>query len=407
MKAAQEILTSVNKFHINLGLKRIKLILALLDNPQRKYKIIHIAGTNGKGSTSKIINDILIERFKNEDKKIGLYTSPHLFSYNERIKINNTEISRYVFDRLVNDINDLALKSNIDLTEFELLTAVAFYYFYIKKVDYVILETGLGGAYDATNAIDKSLLDIITTVDFDHTEQLGDTINKIALQKAGIIKENSKVIVSKDNLAYEVIKKVAKSKNATLIEPLDVLVKFENGVNWAYINDKKVQFNLLGSHQAKNLALALTAIENLDIKTDEKTIENALKKVTWKFRLDYNQEKNLLIDGAHNPSGMGTLVEFVRDYFKNTSKTFIFGCLKNKDYKTMIKMLFEIKNQDDKFYFFEFEYKNALKFNDLEDDLKKKMSKISSLDEIKNIINTDKNLKIVCGSIYMLGEIFK
>ncbi len=407
MKAAQEILTSVNKFHINLGLKRIKLILALLDNPQRKYKIIHIAGTNGKGSTSKIINDILIERFKNEDKKIGLYTSPHLFSYNERIKINNTEISRYVFDRLVNDINNLALKSNIDLTEFELLTAVAFYYFYIKKVDYVILETGLGGAYDATNAIDKSLLDIITTVDFDHTEQLGDTINKIALQKAGIIKENSKVIVSKDNLAYEVIKKVAKSKNATLIEPLDVLVKFENGVNWAYINDKKVQFNLLGSHQAKNLALALTAIENLDIKTDEKTIENALKKVTWKFRLDYNKEKNLLIDGAHNPSGMGTLVEFVRDYFKNTSKTFIFGCLKNKDYKTMIKMLFEIKNQDDKFYFFEFEYKNALKFNDLEDDLKKKMSKISSLDEIKNIINTDKNLKIVCGSIYMLGEIFK
>ena len=104
---------------------------------------------------------------------------------------------------------------------------------------------------------------------------------------------------------------------------------------------------------------------------------------------------------------MGTLVEFVRDYFKNTSKTFIFGCLKNKDYKTMIKMLFEIKNQDDKFYFFEFEYKNALKFNDLEDDLKKKMSKISSLDEIKNIINIDKNLKIVCGSIYMLGEIFK
>ena len=407
MKAAQEILTSVDKFHINLGLKRIKLILALLDNPQRKYKIIHIAGTNGKGSTSKIINDILIERFKNEDKKIGLYTSPHLFSYNERIKINNTDISRYVFDRLVNDINDLALKSNIDLTEFELLTAVAFYYFYIKKVDYVILETGLGGTYDATNAIDKSLLDIITTVDFDHTEQLGDTINKIALQKAGIIKENSKVIVSKDNLAYEVIKKVAKSKNAILIEPLDVLVKFENGVNWAYINDKKVQFNLLGSHQAKNLALALAAIENLDIKTDEKTIENALKKVTWKFRLDYNKEKNLLIDGAHNPSGMGTLVEFVRDYFKNTSKTFIFGCLKNKDYKTMIKMLFEIKNQDDKFYFFEFKYKNALKFNDLEDDLKKKMSKISSLDEIKNIINTDKNLKIVCGSIYMLGEIFK
>ncbi len=407
MKTAQEILTSTNKFHINLGLKRIKLILALLDNPQRKYKIIHIAGTNGKGSTSKIINDILVEQFKNENKKIGLYTSPHLFSYNERIKINNENISRYVFDRLINDINNLALKNNIDLTEFELLTTVAFYYFFIKKVDYVILETGLGGKYDATNVIDKSIIDIITTIDFDHTEQLGNTINKIALEKAGIIKENSKVIVSKDNLGYEVIKKVAKIKNAQLIEPTKIEVKYENNENFAYIENKKIKFNLLGSHQAKNLALALTAINNLDIKINTKAIENALENTTWKFRLDYNKQKNLLIDSAHNPSGTATLVDFLKKHFSTYNKTFIFGCLKTKDYKTMLNMLFDIKKQTDKIYFYEFEYKNALKFDELEDIFKKELIKINSLDEIKNIINNDKNLKIVCGSIYMLGNIFK
>ncbi len=407
MKTAEEILTSVNKFHINLGLKRMKLILAILDNPQRKYKVIHVAGTNGKGSTSKIINDILIERFKDEDKKIGLYTSPHLFSYNERIKINNENISRYVFDRLINDINNLALENNIDLTEFELLTAVAFYYFYIKKVDYVILETGLGGTYDATNVVDKILADIITTIDFDHTERLGDSINKIALQKAGIIKENSKVVISKDNLGFEVIEKVAKTKNAKIINPPSLKLEFENGVNWVYLDNKKIQFSLLGSHQAKNLALALAAIKNLDISIDEKTIENALKKVVWKFRLEYNFQKNLLIDCAHNPSGIKTLVEFVKENFKNSDKTFVFGCLKNKDYKTMLNILFEIKKASDKFYFVEFEHQNSLKFEDLEDDLKKDLIKVFDKKEIKDIINADKNLKIVCGSIYMLGEIFK
>ena len=171
MKSADEILTSHNKFHINLGLERICAIANLLGNPQDKYKIFHIAGTNGKGSTSKIINDILIE----SNFKVGLFTSPHLFSYTERIKVNNENISQYVFDKLTNEIDKLAKKNNIELSEFELITAVAFYYFYIKQVDYVVLEVGLGGLYDATNII-KNSISIITTIDFDHTERLGSTI---------------------------------------------------------------------------------------------------------------------------------------------------------------------------------------------------------------------------------------
>ncbi|MBQ7288057.1 MAG: bifunctional folylpolyglutamate synthase/dihydrofolate synthase [Candidatus Gastranaerophilales bacterium] len=398
MKNAVEILTSHNKFHINLGLERIEKILALLNNPQNEYQIIHVAGTNGKGSTSKLINDFLIKHFKFE-KKIGLFTSPHLFKYNERIRVNNEEIGDYLLDKLIFEVDNLAKSNDIELSEFELITAVAFYYFYIKKVDYVVLEVGLGGLYDATNVVSNSI-SVITTLDFDHTERLGNTIEEIAIQKAGIIKEKSSVVVAKDNLGYEAIKKCADEKQAKIVELSKVEVKFEDK-NYALIDDKKYEFNLLGSHQAKNLALALGAINALGINLDDKTIENVLKNITWKFRLEYNKEKNILIDAGHNPSGIKTLKNFIDDNFKNDKKIFIFGCLKNKDYKTMLDML-DLKENE--LYFFEFDYPNALKFEEL--DEKYQAKKISSIKEIEELINNNDCLKIFSGSIYMLGKLF-
>lgn len=389
MKSANEILTNHNKFHINLGLERISAIMNLLGNPQENYMIFHIAGTNGKGSTSKIVNDILIET----GLKIGLFTSPHLFSYTERIKINNEEISQYVFDKLTYEIDELAKENNIELSEFELITAVAFYYFYIKQVDYVVLEVGLGGLYDATNII-KNSTSIITTIDFDHTERLGKTIDEIATQKAGIIKENSNVAISSENQGYKIIEKIAKEKNAKILKLPKVEIIHEDK-NYALINDEKFEFNLLGSHQAKNLALALGAIGNLNIPKE--TIAKALKKITWRFRLEYDEEKNILIDAGHNPSGIKTLRMFLNENFKNEKKTFIFGCLKNKEYEKMLDIL--IQNED-KIYFYEFDYPNALKFKDLPQKYNAK--KLNSLSELDNI----KNLKIYCGSIYMLGKIF-
>ena len=301
MKTAKEILTSHNKFHINLGLQRIKLVLALLDNPQKNYKIIHVAGTNGKGSTCKTVNQILIEHFKNTDKKIGLFTSPHLFSYCERIKINNVDIKEEIFDRLVNDIDNFAKNNNIELSEFELITAVALHYFYIQKVDYVILEVGLGGKYDATNVVNP-LITAITTIDLDHTERLGDTIGKIALQKAGIIKKNVPIVISKDNKGLEVIKKVAKLNNSKVIE-VDK-------------NDVHYSLNLLGEHQKENTALALAIVKNIGLDIKEETIKKALNDVNWKFRLEYDKNKNILIDGAHNPSGIKALRDFLDKNFK-------------------------------------------------------------------------------------------
>lgn len=385
MKTAKEILTSHNKFHINLGLQRIKLVLALLDNPQKNYKIIHVAGTNGKGSTCKTVNQILIEHFKNTDKKIGLFTSPHLFSYCERIKINNVDIKEEIFDRLVDDIDNFAKNNNIELSEFELITAVALHYFYIQKVDYVILEVGLGGKYDATNVVNP-IITAITTIDLDHTERLGDTIGKIALQKAGIIKKNVPIVISKDNKGLEVIKKVAKLNNSKVIE-VDK-------------NDVHYNLNLLGEHQKENTALALAIVKNIGLDIKEETIKKALNDVNWKFRLEYDKNKNILIDGAHNPSGIKALRDFLDKNFKDKKKIFLFGCLKNKDYKTMLDILIR---PEDKLYFYEFNYPNALKFEELD----KKYGAINAVNPFEILkYQKDDELKIFCGSLYMLGKIF-
>ena len=385
MKTAKEILTSHNKFHINLGLQRIKLVLALLDNPQKNYKIIHVAGTNGKGSTCKTVNQILIEHFKNTDKKIGLFTSPHLFSYCERIKINNVDIKEEIFDRLVNDIDNFAKNNNIELSEFELITAVALHYFYIQKVDYVILEVGLGGKYDATNVVNP-IITAITTIDLDHTERLGDTIGKIALQKAGIIKKDVPIVISKDNKGLEVIKKVAELNNSKVIE-VDK-------------NDVHYNLNLLGEHQKENTALALAIVKNIGLDIKEETIKKALNDVNWKFRLEYDKNKNILIDGAHNPSGIKALRDFLDKNFKDKKKIFLFGCLKNKDYKTMLDILIR---PEDKLYFYEFNYPNALKFEELD----KKYGAINATHPFEILkYQKDDELKIFCGSLYMLGKIF-
>ena len=193
-------LTSQGKFYINLGLERIEQILNLLNNPQDNLKCIHVAGTNGKGSVCAIIATVL----QNNGTKVGLYTSPHIFEYTERIKINNVEISKEDFAKYVSRVCEIA----DNLTEFEILTAAAFKYFYDKKVDYVVLETGLGGRYDATNVCEDTL-SIITSISLDHTDRLGNTYEQIAYEKAGIIKENSTVITATYNNGFETIKQVA------------------------------------------------------------------------------------------------------------------------------------------------------------------------------------------------------
>ena len=376
---AVKLLTSVGKFRISLGLERISDILDLLGNPQDKLNCIHIAGTNGKGSVCSIIASVL----KEAGKKVGLYTSPHLFKYTERIKICGVDISDDDFAKYVFEISELADKNNIDLTEFEILTAVMFKYFRDKGVEVVVLETGLGGWFDATNVIKKHLCSAITHVDFDHTERLGDTLDKIAFEKAGIMKKGCPCIVFEGR---EVYYDVASDVGALLevISPLGTTVD---------------SLALKGVHQRENLSLALAVIEKTFPEISQEVIEHGLKNVKHPCRFQYIKEKNLIIDGAHNPNGIKSLVDSLDYYYPNKTRRFIFGCLRNKDYKTMLKLLL---NEGDEVYFYHFSHQNSAEFEEL-----KAACPVASQELTKDteISFNDGHLNIICGSLYMISEL--
>lgn len=384
MKDAKEILTSSAKFHINLGLERTYDALNKLSNPQNEMEFIHVAGTNGKGSVCAMLNEILCTHFSGTDIKVGLFTSPHLFSYCERIKINDKDISKADLDSYINR----ASAQNRELTEFEILTVAALLYFREQNVKYVILEVGLGGRFDSTNVIEKPLCSIITTIDFDHTARLGNTIDEIAYQKAGIIKKNCPAVFAQNNAGYATLKKCADETQAKVFAVKNPVIRGQ------------YELALLGDYQFENLALVLKCLQTLPFAIAEDTIKTALKSVRWKFRLEYDKEKNLLIDGAHNPSGIKSLREFLDKNFKHEKITFIFGCLNNKDYENMLKTLVR---KEDEFYFYEFDYPNALKYENLPKSVKS-YAKICK--NPYEIIENRNGLCVVCGSLYMLGSLF-
>lgn len=371
---AVKLLTSQGKFHIELGLDRISAVLDLMGNPQDKLKCIHVAGTNGKGSVCAIIAEVL----KEAGCKIGLYTSPHIFEYTERIQINGKQISKSDFAKYVFEICEIA--GGIHLTEFEILTAVTFKYFADNNVEVVVLETGLGGRFDATNVIKSNLCSIITHIDFDHTERLGNTLSEIAFEKAGIIKANCPVITSE---GYGVIK-----DKADEMQSLFILVQpFEDSTN----------LSLKGLHQQENLSLALAAVRFLFPMVSETVIQQAISKVKHPCRFEYIPKKNMIIDAAHNPNGIKALKESLDCYYPDKYKRFIFGCLKNKNYKAMMSELFD---RTDEIYFYHFDYPNSALVEELQAVCPYPSKKFT-----QKFDYTDGKLTVVCGSFYMIKEL--
>lgn len=396
---AIEVLTSQGKFYINLSLERIEAILKLLKNPQDKVKIIHVAGTNGKGSVCAILANIL----KYAGYKTGLYTSPHLVEYTERIKINGIDITKEHFAKYIELICNLADKNKIELTEFEILTACAFKYFADNKVKYAVIETGMGGRYDATNVCKKPFISIITPISLDHTDRLGNTIEKIAYEKAGIIKPKSIVITEISNKGFKVIKETAEKQKADFYVVANyVEMNYKNGTNYAVIQDIKYEFPLLGQYQKGNLSLVIKALEH--IKISKKALEEGLKTVKWGARLEYKKDKNIIIDGAHNPDSAKELKKSLDYYFKNQKRIFIYSTINTKDYKEVAKILF---NEDDEIYFYEFSHKNAVSYNEYVQNVPflKNIKQINH-NELEYILNKD-GLKIITGSLYMIGELYK
>ncbi len=374
-KNAIDLLTSQGKFYINLGLDRISSILDLLGKPQDNLKCIHVAGTNGKGSVCAIIASIL----NCAGIKTGLYTSPHIFEYTERIKINGVDISKDVFANYVFEIVKIADENNIHLTEFEILTAVMFKYFSDNNVEVVVLETGLGGRFDATNVIKSNLCAIITHIDLDHTERLGNTRSKIAFEKAGIIKPDCPVFTCE---GYEEIKDRADECNSLFV----MVAPFEDPTNLA----------LKGTCQQENLSLALTAVRHVFPNIPEEIIQEGIKKVKHPCRFQICKD-NLIIDGSHNPNGAMALRESLDLYFPNSKRCFVFGCLRNKDYKKMMEILF---SKGDEIYFYHFNNQNSCSIKELQESCEFPSKIFKSLDKLPQDY-----LKIVCGSFYMLNEI--
>ena len=394
-------LQSQGKFYINLGLERVLALLDLIGNPQDKLNVIHIAGTNGKGSVCSSLSTILDAN----GYKVGLYTSPHLVEYTERIKINGEEIPKDDFANYVEKICNIADANKIGLTEFEILTCCAFLYFFDNEVDYVILETGLGGRFDATNVCKSVVASVITSISLDHIDRLGDTVEKIAFEKAGIIKENCPVVVSVSNFGLEVVKTIVNEKKADLFlckEPIKTV--FEKGVNYAIIAGEKIEFSLLGLYQEENLALVLKTLEIIDKKLLEKDVlKKALKKLYWGARLEYIKEKNLLIDGAHNPDSAKELKKSLDYYFPKQKRIFIYSTINTKDYVEIAKTLF---NQEDEVYYLEFSYPMAVKFEEYKQkvDFLPNMNKTDE-EDLKKLLKR-KELKVLTGSFYMIGEVY-
>ena len=322
-------LYSLESPKIKLGLERINTLLAKAGNPEKGLRCIHVAGTNGKGSVCAMIFYVLREA----GYKVGLYTSPHLKRFNERIRVNG----HFITDK---EIVDYFLRVKPFITNqsfFEITTAMAFIYFKEKNVDFVVLETGLGGRLDATNVI-VPLISAITNIELEHTELLGNTIEKIAFEKAGIIKNNVPVVTGAEGKALNVIKKIAKQRNVPLI-----LAKKYPKVNFKH---------LIGTFQQQNKDIALTAIEILkkthSIKINENQIIDGIKKTRWAGRLQFIS-RNVLADCAHNPSGFEALKNELG--IIKSPETKVSGELKNKKFlskqKNIQNFIFVIGMQKD------------------------------------------------------------
>jgi dihydrofolate synthase/folylpolyglutamate synthase len=343
----------LTKYGIKLGLKNINYLLYLLGEPHKKLKIIHVAGTNGKGSTCSSISSIL----QSDGYKVGLYTSPHLVDFAERIKINHKLIDRKKVSELLERIKPCIEKvadtpSYNHPTFFEVITSMAFLYFFEEQVDFLVLEVGLGGRLDATNVCEP-LISVITHIDYDHMDQLGNSLKEIAREKGGIIKPEGIVISSNQyEEVYNEIKKIAEEKNSLIYsvgrEITYKIVKSDiNGVIFdlkgIYHEYKNLHTPLLGRHQADNSATAISAIEALKIRgvnITEKAIRVGLEKVKWTGRLEIIQNNPILVlDGAHNPNGVKVVRDALKEIFSYHRLILVLAIFADKDYKKMIQII--------------------------------------------------------------------
>lgn len=406
---------SLLKFGIRPGLNGMDALLHFLGNPHKDLKYVHVAGTNGKGSTSTAISNI----FTASGYKVGLYTSPYVTDFLERVQFQNKPVDKGLFAKNVEKVKsavEALEKDGVTITEFEALTASAFLCYKELKCDIVVLEVGLGGRLDATNIINTPLVNVITSLSIDHSAILGDTIKEIAFEKCGTIKENGNVVCSfgqpKD--AIKVIEKTVKEKNNTLTIPcesdINILKNDIFGTDFIYKN-QEYTVKMAGEHQVKNMTCVIEAcniLKNYFNLTDE-NIKSGIAKTILPARVEIISKKPLVIlDGGHNEDGARAFYNAVLPELKNKNVIVVAGMMADKSVKESLKPL--MKKAD---VFFAVTPKNprAMKCLDLAEIANKYSKEVIATENVKdaikvaNLMMDENTVLLVVGSLYLAGEI--
>ena len=324
------------------GLGRTQELLEKMGNPEKKLKFVHIAGTNGKGSTAAMTASIL----RKAGYRTGLYTSPYIYRFHERIQVDGVEISDEDLTEITEYVKPLADSMAQSPTEFELVCCIAFEYFYRKKCDIVVLEVGMGGAWDATNVIEVPEVAVITNIGLDHTEYLGDTVEKIAETKSGIFKPHGHAVVYRSTPSVEAVyERVCAERDVSLrkadFDGLVLKAHTLEGQVFDCGSRKNLVLPLLGDHQLHNASVVLSIADTLigeGWKISEQNIYDGIRDVRWPGRFDIVCRKPLfIIDGGHNPQCIEALVKNIRDYLAGKKVIALTGVLADKDYADMYK----------------------------------------------------------------------
>lgn len=414
---ALEYIHSLLKFGIHPGLSRMDTLLQILGNPHKNIKSVHIAGTNGKGSTSTAISNILIEAGYN----VGLYTSPYVTHFLERVQYNGQPIDETLFAKCVEIIKPEIEKMSergAQITEFEALTATAFLCFSKLDVDVLVLEVGLGGRLDATNVIDTPLVNVITSLSLDHTAVLGDKIEQIAFEKCGTIKPDGTLVCSygQPESAMNVIKDICKERNNTLIIPEQSEIKVtEQSVFGMCFDYKKQEYktSMSGIHQVQNMTTVIEAINVLKAQgytITEENIKKGILKTVLPARIEVISKNPLVIlDGGHNEDGAKAFYNAVKDCFNSNKKLYVIaGMMNDKEIENSLKPLIL---KADTFIAVTPENPRAMKAEELGEIAKKHCHNVitcdnanSAVDSVKTKI-TENDILFVVGSLYLAGEV--
>lgn len=419
---AIEFIHSTYKFGSKLGLQNISKLTELLGNPQNSYKIIHVAGTNGKGSTSNMIHDVLMS----SGYKTGLFISPYLEEFTERIQVSKKHIEKESLARITNLVKekiDIMLKEGYNHpTEFEVVTAIGFKYFEEQQIDFLVLEVGLGGRFDATNVVTNTLVSVITSISYDHMEYLGDTLEKIAFEKAGIIKENSSVVIyPQEDIIVNTIKNVAKNKNTQVFETnkenIEKLKGNLTGQWFKYLKTDifdlpEIKMNFLGEHQLYNVLTALRALEvvkQLGYNITEEGIIKGLDNCRFAGRFEILQENPVIVlDGGHNINGIEYFAKAVKENFEDNKIILFFGMLKDKNPEDVLPLILPLCKE---VYTLTPNNPRAMESTELADLIKKHSDlKVTSINEYNEIVPILKAIDIseyvaFVGSLYMIGDV--